>query len=77
MIQASSTIYARNGYIFSLRNFGQMSKLERNFSVVLKFISVIFHIASMMLILECKILQNFDVILIELANLFLVIYQKS
>ena len=59
-----------SGFIFFLRNFGQMFKFERNFSVISEFIWVIFIIASMIFCLETKILLSFAVILTEFDNLF-------
>ena len=59
------------GFIFSLRNFDQMSKLGRNFSIISELIdSVVSIMASMILGLKSKILLTFPVISTELVTSF-------
>ena len=57
-------MWSRWEYIFSLRDFPQMSEDGRNFLVILESILVIFVIVSLILDPEYKILQiffyNFD-----------------
>ena len=56
--------------MFLLRSFGQMPEIGSCFSIISQSIAVILTIANMILVIRCKILLIFEVILTELENLF-------